>query len=35
VALRAVLLSLAVGAVLVVPVLVALFAVAQRGAARD
>ena len=35
VALRAVLLALAIGAVLVVPALVALFAVAQRGAARD
>jgi cytochrome d ubiquinol oxidase subunit II len=34
VALRAVLLSLAVGAVLVIPSLVALFVVAQRGAAR-
>jgi len=34
VALRAVLLALAVGAVLVIPSLVALFAVAQRGAAR-
>ena len=34
VALRAVLLALAVGAVLVIPSLIALFAVAQRGAAR-
>jgi cytochrome d ubiquinol oxidase subunit II len=35
VALRAVLLTLSVGAVLVVPALVALVTVAQRGAARD